>query len=126
MDPFNIRLYFCYPIIYSLIVVDVFLPQRIDGILQILSTVIISLVSAAVVIPWILIGVVPVLIAFAVLKNIFNASTRQMKRLSNVANSPLFAHLNTTTQGLSTIEAYQERNSFTEKQVYSHVTVLNL
>ncbi|XP_071170005.1 ATP-binding cassette sub-family C member 5-like isoform X1 [Mytilus edulis] len=95
--------------------VDVFLPQRIDGILQTLSTVIISLVSAAVVIPWILIGVVPVLIAFAVLKNIFNASTRQMKRLSNVANSPLFAYLNTTTQGLSTIEAYQERNSFTEK-----------
>ncbi|CAC5416858.1 Pleiotropic ABC efflux transporter of multiple drugs YBT1,Cystic fibrosis transmembrane conductance regulator,ABC transporter C family member 14,ATP-binding cassette sub-family C member Sur,Multidrug resistance-associated protein 5,Putative uncharacterized protein YKR104W,Multidrug resistance-associated protein 9 [Mytilus coruscus] len=95
--------------------VDVFLPQRIDSILQILSTVIISLVSAAVVIPWILIGVVPVLIAFTFLKNIFNASTRQMKRISNVANSPLFAHLNTTTQGLSTIEAYQERTSFIEK-----------
>ncbi|CAC5382413.1 ABCC5 [Mytilus coruscus] len=93
---------------------DVFLPQLIDSLLQLLNTIALSLLTTAIVLPWILIAIVPVAILFAILKNISNTSVRQLKRVENVTRSPLLAHVNTTAQGLFTIVPFNQQKQFIE------------
>ena len=94
---------------------DVFLPQLIDSLMQLLNTITLSLLSTAIVLPWVLIAMVPVAILFFVLKNISNTSIRQLKRVENVTRSPLLAHVNTTAQGLFTIVPFNQQKKFIEK-----------
>ncbi|CAG2238211.1 ABCC5 [Mytilus edulis] len=93
---------------------DVFLPQLIDSLMQLLNTIALSLLTTAIVLPWILIAMVPVAILFAILKNISNTSVRQLKRVENVTRSPLLAHVNTTAQGLFTIVPFKQQKQFIE------------
>ncbi|XP_052077881.1 ATP-binding cassette sub-family C member 5-like [Mytilus californianus] len=93
---------------------DVFLPQLIDSLMQLLNTIALSLLTTAIVLPWILIAMVPVAILFAILKNISNTSVRQLKRVENVTRSPLLAHVNTTAQGLFTIVPFNQQKQFIE------------
>ena len=93
---------------------DVFIPQMINALLQILTLVILSTAMSAYVTPWFLIAAVPVVIVFYLMKNISTVSIRQLKRLENIARSPLLSHVNATSQGLSTIVAYGQQNRFFE------------
>ena len=93
---------------------DVFIPQIINGLLQILTLVVLSTVMSAIITPWILIAVLPVVIVFYLMKKISNVSIRQLKRLENIARSPLLSHVNATSQGLPTIVAYGQQDRFFE------------
>lgn len=83
--------------------------------MQLLNTIALSLLTTAIVLPWILIAMVPVAILFAILKNISNTSVRQLKRVENVTRSPLLAHVNTTAQGLFTIVPFKQQKQFIER-----------
>jgi ABC-type multidrug transport system fused ATPase/permease subunit len=96
---------------------DVFLPQLIDTMMQLLNTIVLSLLSTAIVLPWVLIAMVPVAILFAFLKNISNTSIRQLKRVENVTRSPLLAHVNTTSQGLHTIVPFNQQQKFIDRYI---------
>ena len=95
----------------------------INALLQILTLVILSTAMSAYVTPWFLIAAVPVVIVFYLMKNISTVSIRQLKRLENIARSPLLSHVNATSQGLSTIVAYGQQNRFFETYVILVVTV---
>ena len=91
---------------------DVFIPQMTNGLLQIMTLVILSTAMSAVITPWILIAVVPVVIVFSLMKKISTVSIRQLKRLENIARSPLLSHVNATSQGLPTIVTYGQQDRF--------------
>ncbi|WAR00010.1 MRP5-like protein [Mya arenaria] len=94
---------------------DVFLPQVTNSLLRILSLTLVSIALSAYITPWILIGVVPVVIVFYIMKQISTVTIRQLKRLENITRSPLISHVNTTSQGLTTIVGYEQQERFYER-----------
>lgn len=69
--------------------------------LQILGVIAVS----AAAIPWLLVPVVPLLIAFLFLRRYFLRTSRDIKRLESTTRSPVFSHLSSSLQGLWTIRA---------------------
>ncbi|KAL2087480.1 hypothetical protein ACEWY4_016308 [Coilia grayii] len=67
---------------------------------------------AASVIPWILIPVLPLLIAFVFLRRYFLQTSRDVKRLEGTTRSPVFSHLSSSLQGLWTIRAFKAEERF--------------
>jgi len=59
--------------------------------------------------------VVPVIIAFVLLRNYFMKSSREVKRIEGISRSPLFGHFSTTLLGLDTIRAYGVEETFTDQ-----------
>lgn len=96
-------------LIFLFITADVYLPQLQDTLFQIGNQVLISLITAIVVLPWIAIAIVPVSIFFYFFKIVSSVSVRQFKRLENIARSPLLGHVNTSAQGLTTIVAFKQQ-----------------
>lgn len=84
----------------------------IDSLLQLLNTVALSILSTAVVLPWILIALVPITIILTFLKSISSASVRQMKRISNVVTSPLITNIKATVNGLPVITSFNQQKEF--------------
>ncbi|CAG13921.1 unnamed protein product, partial [Tetraodon nigroviridis] len=67
---------------------------------------------AAVIIPWILLPVAPLLAVFLYLRRYFLQTSRDIKRLESTTRSPVFSHLSSTLLGLSTIRAFKAQQSF--------------
>ncbi|XP_067351135.1 ATP-binding cassette sub-family C member 12 [Channa argus] len=91
--------------------VDNVLPLHMDPFLQfcLLVTFTICIISA--VFPAILIAVATMGSMFTVILFIFQTSIRQMKRMENISRSPCISLTTATLQGLSTIHAYNIRDS---------------
>ncbi|XP_069129773.1 ATP-binding cassette sub-family C member 5-like isoform X1 [Argopecten irradians] len=92
--------------------VDIFLPNLMDNLLQILITIVAALVTTAYNFPLFLIAIVPIGFYFYVVKVMASSSIRNFKRLENVLRSPLINHLTITCNGLSTIVAYHQEKKF--------------
>lgn len=104
---------------------DVYLPQLQDTFFQVGNQVMLSLISAIVVLPWIAIAIVPVAIFFYFFKIVSSVSVRQFKRLENIARSPLLGHVNTSAQGLTTIVAFkQQANSIQSIRIFTDVSTV--
>ncbi|XP_048775785.2 ATP-binding cassette sub-family C member 5-like [Ostrea edulis] len=104
---------------------DVFLPQLQDTFFQVCTSIIVSLITAIVSLPWIAIAVVPVLIFFYIFKYVSSVSIRQFKRFENTARSPLLGHVSTSAHGLSTIVTFkQQSNCIQSIQTYTDVSTV--
>ncbi|XP_012285682.1 multidrug resistance-associated protein 7 [Orussus abietinus] len=57
--------------------------------------------------PWIFLILVPLVPIYHWIQNHYRLTSRELKRLSSIALSPLYAHFSETLQGLSTIRAFQ-------------------
>ncbi|KAK5646962.1 hypothetical protein RI129_005426 [Pyrocoelia pectoralis] len=55
--------------------------------------------------PWFLIPTAILFLFFCFLRNCYLATTRNVKRLEGITRSPIFAHINSTLQGLLTVRA---------------------
>ncbi|KAF2886605.1 hypothetical protein ILUMI_19568, partial [Ignelater luminosus] len=64
-------------------------------------TVVVSLVN-----PWLLIVTAVILIVFYLLRVVYMKTSRSVKRLEGITRSPVFAHMNASLQGLTTIRAF--------------------
>ncbi|KAG7227636.1 hypothetical protein INR49_005451 [Caranx melampygus] len=91
---------------------DSLLPWTFVDFIQVLLQVIGVIAVAAVIIPWILIPVVPLLIVFLFLRSYFLKTSRDIKRLESTTRSPVFSHLSSSLQGLSTIRAFKVQQKF--------------
>ncbi|XP_049584650.1 ATP-binding cassette sub-family C member 4 isoform X3 [Syngnathus scovelli] len=78
--------------------------------LQVLGVVIVS----AIVMPWILYLFVPLFVVFLCLRHYYLQTSRDIKRLEATTRSPVFSHLSTSLQGLSTIRAFKVQWRFQE------------
>ncbi|MFE8046906.1 ATP-binding cassette domain-containing protein [Brenneria goodwinii] len=62
--------------------------------------------------PWIILGIIPVLWFYSRLLNKFSAASREIKRLVQITQSPLFSHLRETFDGLVTIRTLNQSRYF--------------
>ncbi|XP_044072656.1 ATP-binding cassette sub-family C member 4-like isoform X5 [Siniperca chuatsi] len=91
---------------------DSLLPWTFVDFIQVFLQVIGVIAVAAVIIPWILIPVVPLLAVFLCLRCYFLQTSRDIKRLESTTRSPVFSHLSSSLQGLSTIRAFKVQQRF--------------
>uniref|UniRef100_A0A669BKR5 Multidrug resistance-associated protein 4 n=1 Tax=Oreochromis niloticus TaxID=8128 RepID=A0A669BKR5_ORENI len=91
---------------------DSLLPWTFVDFIQVFLQVIGVIAVAAVIIPWILIPVVPLLVVFLFLRCYFLQTSRDIKRLESTTRSPVFSHLSSSLQGLSTIRAFKVQQRF--------------
>uniref|UniRef100_A0A3P9HUZ4 Multidrug resistance-associated protein 4 n=1 Tax=Oryzias latipes TaxID=8090 RepID=A0A3P9HUZ4_ORYLA len=91
---------------------DSLLPWTFVDFTQVFLQVIGVIAVAAIIIPWILIPIVPLLGVFLFLRHYFLQTSRNIKRLESTTRSPVFSHLSSTLQGLSTIRAFRVQERF--------------
>uniref|UniRef100_A0A8C4INZ7 Multidrug resistance-associated protein 4 n=1 Tax=Dicentrarchus labrax TaxID=13489 RepID=A0A8C4INZ7_DICLA len=91
---------------------DSLLPWTFVDFIQVFLQVIGVIAVAAIIIPWILIPVVPLLAVFLFLRCYFLQTSRDIKRLESTTRSPVFSHLSSSLQGLSTIRAFKVQQRF--------------
>ena len=80
----------------------------IDYTLSLLTTIII--ISSAT--PYILLALLPIIIAYILLQRYFIPSNRQLKRMLSASKSPIFAHFSESQAGVMTIRAYKLTDRF--------------
>ncbi|XP_044057052.1 ATP-binding cassette sub-family C member 12 isoform X2 [Siniperca chuatsi] len=91
--------------------VDTVLPLHMDPFLQFCLLVTFSIIIISAVFPPMLIAVVVMGALFTLILFMFQRSVRQMKRMENISRSPCISLTTSTLQGLSTIHAYNIRDS---------------
>ncbi|XP_076672465.1 ATP-binding cassette sub-family C member 10 isoform X2 [Andrena cerasifolii] len=65
--------------------------------------------------PWILLVLAPLVPIYHWIQNHYRLTSRELKRLSSAALSPLYAHFNETLHGLSTIRAFRTVSRFKQE-----------
>ncbi|XP_029032393.1 ATP-binding cassette sub-family C member 10 [Osmia bicornis bicornis] len=65
--------------------------------------------------PWILLVLAPLIPIYHWIQNHYRLTSRELKRLSSTALSPLYAHFNETLHGLSTIRAFRTVSRFKQE-----------
>nr|XP_033806273.1 multidrug resistance-associated protein 4 isoform X3 [Geotrypetes seraphini] len=91
---------------------DTLLPFTFLDFMQILLQIF-GVVSVAIaVIPWILIPLTLLAIAFIFLRQFFLETSRDIKRLESTTRSPVFSHLSSSLQGLWTVRAFKAEKRF--------------
>ncbi|KAJ3583658.1 hypothetical protein NHX12_016210, partial [Muraenolepis orangiensis] len=91
---------------------DSMLPKSIVDCIQVTMQVFGVIIVTAVVIPWILLLVFPLLLVFLFICRYFLQTSRSVKRLEATSRSPIFSHLSSTLQGLWTIRAFRAQERF--------------
>ncbi|XP_046426437.1 probable multidrug resistance-associated protein lethal(2)03659 isoform X1 [Neodiprion fabricii] len=93
--------------------VDELLPTAMIDCVQIGLGLIGVIVVVAIANPWLMIPTVVIGFIFYLFRIIYMSTSRSVKRLEGVTRSPVFAHLNATLQGLTTIRAFQAGETLT-------------
>ncbi|XP_045910385.1 ATP-binding cassette sub-family C member 4-like isoform X2 [Micropterus dolomieu] len=91
---------------------DSLLPWTFVDFIQVFLQVTGVIAVAAIIIPWILIPVVPLVAVFLCLRCYFLQTSRDIKRLESTTRSPVFSHLSSSLQGLRTIRAFKVQQRF--------------
>nr|CAD7445770.1 unnamed protein product [Timema bartmani] len=99
--------------------IDEMLPQSMIDCLQIGLSMVAIITVVAIVNPWLLLPTFVVGVIFYMLRVVFLATSRSVKRLEGVTRSPVFSHLNASIQGLTTIRAFWRSGDSRERDLHS-------
>ncbi|KAM9344115.1 LOW QUALITY PROTEIN: ATP-binding cassette sub-family C member 4-like [Pholidichthys leucotaenia] len=91
---------------------DSLLPWMFVDFIQVFLQVIGVIAVAITIIPWILIPVLLLLAVFLFLRHYFLQTSRDIMRLESTTRSPVFSHLSSSLQGLSSIRAFKVQKRF--------------
>uniref|UniRef100_UPI0037E705BF ATP-binding cassette sub-family C member 12-like n=1 Tax=Semicossyphus pulcher TaxID=241346 RepID=UPI0037E705BF len=91
--------------------VDTVLPLHMDPFIQFSLMITYTIVIIATVFPPLLIAVLIMAALFTAILFVFQRSIRHMKKMENISRSPCISLTTSTLQGLSTIHAYNIRDS---------------
>ncbi|HEU4962494.1 MAG TPA: ATP-binding cassette domain-containing protein [Bacilli bacterium] len=75
----------------------------------------VNMILIVIVGPWLILGIVPILWLYYKLQKKFSIASREIKRLVQITQSPLFSHLRETFDGLLTIRTLNRSGYFTER-----------
>ncbi|KAJ3196969.1 hypothetical protein HK101_006830 [Irineochytrium annulatum] len=71
-----------------------------------------ALTVVAIVAPYLLLPVLPILYLYSRLLTFYRSSIRELRRLDSTARSPLYSHLSETLAGLASVRAYGREREF--------------
>ena len=103
--------------------VDQTIPFQMDDLMNCVLEVAAILIIISDTTPWFIPVLVPLSIIYIYLQKLYIASSRQIKRLDMISNSPIFSHFTESVTGASSIRAFQETDRFiheSEKLVTSN------
>eukprot|EP01134_Creolimax_fragrantissima_P003514 CFRG3514T1 len=86
---------------------DDILPFTFYDFLQALFMVVGIVLMVVVIVPWVLLAIVPLVIAFIMLRRYFLPASRDIKRLEGIARSPIYSTYSSVLQGLPIIRAFK-------------------
>uniref|UniRef100_A0A6M2DRX2 ABC-type glutathione-S-conjugate transporter n=1 Tax=Xenopsylla cheopis TaxID=163159 RepID=A0A6M2DRX2_XENCH len=93
-------------------VIDNVLPMVIRTWINMLFTVVGTLVVISIATPIFAAVIVPIGIIYYFVQRFYVATSRQLKRLESVSRSPIYSHFGETVTGATTIRAYQVQDRF--------------
>lgn len=79
-----------------------------------------SVITAGIVLPFILVVIPPLLIVFMRLRKVFVSTTRELKRLEGIARSPIYAMVSESLSGVATIRTNSKIGYFMNKFEKAH------
>ncbi|XP_078379983.1 ATP-binding cassette sub-family C member 4-like [Oculina patagonica] len=85
---------------------DTLIPETFFDFLQLGLMVVAVVIINVMTMPFILVGLVPLILVFYCLRNYYLKTSREIKRLEATARSPVLSHLTTTLEGLPSIRAH--------------------
>ncbi|XP_020629411.1 multidrug resistance-associated protein 4-like isoform X2 [Orbicella faveolata] len=85
---------------------DSLIPETFFDFLQLGLLVVAVVVVNVMVMPFILVGLVPLTLVFYCVRNYYLKTSREIKRLEATARSPVLSHLTTTLEGLPSIRTH--------------------
>ncbi|XP_038050028.1 multidrug resistance-associated protein 5-like [Patiria miniata] len=95
--------------------IDTMLPMNVEGFMTQVFNFIFALVMLMVVFWQLIVLLVPVTCIFYLVLVLYRSTIRNLKRMENVTRSPWFSHISATSQGLTTVHAYDKTNEFIQK-----------
>ena len=84
-------------------VMDTNLPDVLETLFSLASSVLLAIVIIAVVLPWFLVALVGIVLIYAAWTHVFRQAARQLKRLDSIAKSPIVSQLKATGVFLFTV-----------------------
>ncbi|PIA12845.1 canalicular multispecific organic anion transporter 2-like protein [Coemansia reversa NRRL 1564] len=91
---------------------DDILPSTVFGVTNNITVVLTTFAVIVVSMPPMLLLMIPLSFAYIYLQKRYNYSSRELERISSMMNSPVLAHFQEITDGVSTICAYGQQSRF--------------
>ena len=101
-------------------IADDLLPNTSFDCLVVFFMVAGAVASACSVLPIVLVAVPPLSLCLIRIRRVFIRSSRELKRMEGMARSPVFAVLNETLSGLSTIRSNESQEYYQTKFFAAH------
>lgn len=98
--------------------IDEQIPITIRGYAQTMVKVCITLLYIVIILPFFMIGLVPVFIFYYYSQKYYIKTSRELTRLESTSRSPIYALFSETLDGLSTIRAYRSEQRLITKNNY--------
>jgi ATP-binding cassette subfamily C (CFTR/MRP) protein 1 len=92
--------------------VDKDLPASFGSYVQLSSRILATIIVQAVILPFTVLGALPIGLLYGALQSFYRQSSRELKRLDAISKSPVYAHLSETLAGLATIRAFRAEPRF--------------
>lgn len=98
--------------------VDLVIPRTLHEVAGCACTIVATIVLIAVVGPWTLIGIVPIVYLYVLAQGYYRPASREAQRLDSITRSPIFAQFSESLVGTSVIRAFSAMQRF-EQQLLS-------
>lgn len=92
--------------------VDLFLQRSFESAIHILIEILLCLGLIAVLVPWSMVVIIPVLFFYYRIQLDYRAPAREVKRFDSIARSPRYAHFKETLVGLPVIRGFARQEWF--------------
>ncbi|CAI6346527.1 unnamed protein product [Macrosiphum euphorbiae] len=92
--------------------IDNILPMMIRSFIEILVSVIGTLIVISYSTPIFIAVIIPITIMYFIIQRFFIATSRQLKRLESISRSPIYSHFSETVTGATSIRAYSVESKF--------------
>jgi ATP-binding cassette subfamily C (CFTR/MRP) protein 1 len=94
--------------------IDNTLSDALRMFLMTLSSSFGSLVLVVYATPLFAVAIIPLLLVYYGMQQVYRQTSRELKRLDSISRSPLYAHYGESMNGISTIRAYKKTDEFIE------------
>ncbi|CAG2118312.1 unnamed protein product, partial [Medioppia subpectinata] len=105
--------------------IDKKLPIALPVLLRFIFLCVSAIIVDLIITPYFAIAIIPILIIYYFVQHFFRFTSRELQRLDSITKSPIFSLYSQTIDGLTTLRAFNEEISFTDK-IYELLDINNI